>query len=185
MALTTNIRTAVAWGGLLLASTGCKSSGGGSSSRDPIFGGEKIPPQSLPVYGATKKDPLLKGATVTGRSEAMAEPYRPSASTTTAALAGTRPTPESDTLAYDKDRVQGDIVPVAASSAATGDLPDRVRGAGGRMYAPVKLPSGEYEVRCAIPLGTGGAMRAYSATGATQGAAMRELAAQVRADEKR
>jgi hypothetical protein len=171
----------------MLAAAGCKSSGSGSSSssRDPIFGGEKIPPQGLPVYGATKKDPLLKGATSTGRGEAMAEPYRPSSSTTNAALAGTKSTPESDTLAYSKDRAKGEIVPVSASSIVNGDLAERVRNLGGRMYAPVKLPSGEFEVRCAVPIGTGGAMRTYSAIGSTQAAAIRDLQAQIQADEKR
>jgi len=188
MRLKTNICAAIVFGGLILAAGGCKSSGSGSSSgsRDPIFGGEKIPPQSLPVYGATKKDPLMKGATSTGRSEAMADPYRPSPSTTNAALAGAKSTPETDTLAYSKDRPRNEIVPVSASAMSEGgDFGERVRKAGGRMYAPVKLPSGEYEVRCAIPTGSSGTMRSYAAIGATQTSAMRELAVQVRADERR
>lgn len=188
MARKSAYRSAIVLGGLMLAAVGCKSSGSGGSSggsRDPIFGGEKIPAQSLPVYGATKKDPLLKGATSTGRGEAMAEPYRPSASVTNAALAGAKPTPESDTLAYNKDRSKGEIVPVSASSIVNGELAERVRGSGGRMYAPVKLPSGDYEVRCAIPIGAGGAMRTYSAIGSTQAAATRDLQSQIQADAKR
>lgn len=180
------ILSTVVLGSFLLGS-GCKSSSGGGSgsSRDPIFGSEKIPPQGLPVYGATKKDPLMKGATSTGRGEAMAEPYRPSVATTNAALAGAKPTAETDTLAYNKDRSKGDIVPVSASSAVSGELSDRVRALGGRMYAPVKLPSGEYEVRCAVPMGTGGAMRTYSAVGSTQAVAIRDLEKQIQADAKR
>jgi hypothetical protein len=174
-------------GATVLAGAGCKNSGssaGGSSSRDPIFGAaEKIPPQGLPVYGATKKDPLLKGATATSRSEAMAEPYRPNSGVTTAALAGAKPTPESDTLAYNRDRSKGDIVPaIATATYASGDLAERVQKQGGRMYAPVKLRSGDYEVRCAVPINKDGAMRTYSAIASTPEKAMKDLQSQIQAD---
>jgi hypothetical protein len=176
-------------GATMLAGAGCKnsgSSGGSSSSRDPIFGAEKIPPQGLPVYGSTNKDPLLKGVTATSRSDAMAEPYRPNAGVTTAALAGAKPTPESDTLAYNRDRTKPEIVPVSATSTyATGDLAERVQKQGGRMYAPVKLRSGEYEVRCAVPISRDGAMRTYSAIAATPEQATKDLQAQIHADSGR
>lgn len=177
--------TAAVLGASLLSTIGCKSSGssGGSSSRDPIFGAEKIPPQGLPVYGATKKDPLLKGATATSRSSA--EPYRPSASVTTAALAGAKSTPETDTLGFTKDQPKQEIVPVSAVSFGNGDFSDAIRKQGGRVYAPVKLPTGEYELRCAVPLGSGGTMRTYTATGKSQASATRELQAQIQADSGR
>jgi hypothetical protein len=61
---------------------------------------------------------------------------------------------------------------------------EELRRAGGRPFAPVKLPTGDYEFRCTVPLGTTGAMRQYTGIGTSPLAAVTDVYQQVQADRK-
>ena len=180
--------------GASVGSLGCKNREGGLfSGRDPLIGGEKIPPQGVPIdgkdgYGSTgTRDPLLKGSSA---SRDPREPYRPSAEITTAALAGNRPQDDVDSLRMDDRRPTGTkttntIPPVAGNGTTTEQMLDDLRRVGGRVYAPIKLQSGDYEFRCALPRNGSGAMTTFTAVAPTANAAIRDVIEQVRAESKR
>ena len=179
------------------ASVGCKNREGGLfSGRDPLIGGEKIPPQGVPIpgkdgYGSNgTKDPLLKGGTA---SRDPREPYRPSPEITTAALAGTRPQDDYDPLRMEDRRpssTKTTNTPApspapAGTNSTTEQMLDDLRRVGGRVYAPIKLQNGDYEFRCALPRNESGAMTTFTAVGPTANAAIRDVIEQVRAESKR
>ena len=180
--------------GASVGSIGCKNREGGLfSGRDPLIGGEKIPPQGVPIpgkdgYGSNgTKDPLLKGATA---SRDPREPYRPSPEITTAALAGGRSQDDVDPLRMDERRPTGTkttnpITPASSNGSTTEQMLDDLRRVGGRVYAPIKLQSGEYEFRCALPRNESGAMTTFTAVGPTANSAIRDVIEQVRAESKR
>lgn len=180
--------------GASVFASGCKNREGGLfSGRDPLIGGEKIPPPGVPVpgkdgYGSnSKRDPLLKGSSV---SRDPGEPYRPSAEITSAALAGTRPLDDVDPLRMDERRPTGTKLNApAAPNLAVGSTADQMlddlRRIGGRVYAPIKLQSGEYEFRCALPRNESGALTTFTGVAPTANAAIRDVIEQVRAESKR
>ena len=174
--------------------TGCKNREGGLfSGRDPLIGGEKIPPQSVPTHGRegygsnATKDPLLKGSTA---SRDPREPYRPSAEITSAALAGTRPNDDFDPLRMDERRSSGtklaNLTSPALNVGSTAEqMLDDLRRIGGRVYAPIRLQTGDYEFRCALPRNDSGAMTTFTGVAPTANAAIRDVIEQVRAESKR
>ena len=131
------------------------------------------------------RDPLLKGTT------ASREPYRPSADVTSAALAGSRPSDEFDNLKMDEppprrgNENRNRHNRRNPRGGQHDQMLDELRKIGGRIYAPVKLPSGEYEFRCALPRNDSGALTTFTGTGSTQTAAVRDVFEQVRSDKNR
>ncbi len=128
-----------AWAGAFAAAlAGCRSSGGYAdrgggetggtlTSRDPLLGGTRIPPQNLPVpgkdgYGSReRRDPLLgsptgrdDGSERAGKADgggsasrgAGKEPFRPGPGTTNAALAGAL-VPDDTELSIGERRTPG------------------------------------------------------------------------------
>ena len=180
--------------GVSVGAAGCKNREGGLfSGRDPLIGGEKIPPQGVPIpgkdgYGSNgTRDPLLKGASA---SRDPREPYRPSAEITSAALAGHRRQDDVDPLRMEERHPTGTKLSVPATPAPAGgstteQMLDDLRRVGGRVYAPIKLTSGDYEFRCALPRNETGAMTTFTAVGPTANAAIRDVIEQIRAESKR
>ncbi len=174
--------------GCIASFTGCKNREGGLfSGRDPLIGGEKIPPQGVPAHGHAARDPLLKGSTA---SRDPREPYRPSSEMTSAALAGARPQDDIDTLRMDDRRPSGTKsalpkapAPVGGSTAE--QMLDDLRRIGARVYAPIKLQTGDYEFRAALPRNDSGAMTTFTGVAPTANAAIRDVIEQVRAESKR
>lgn len=168
--------------------SGCKNREGGLfSGRDPLIGGEKIPPQGLPTQGNAARDPLLKGSTA---SRDAREPYRPSAEITSAALAGMRPQDDVDPLRMDERRPTGTklanpVSPTLSVGNSTEQMMDDLRRIGARVYAPIKLQSGDYEFRAALPRNESGAMTTFTGIAPTANAAIRDVIEQVRAESKR
>ena len=197
------IRFRFRWGLVLLAplcALGCKGNGdraGGllPRNRDPLMGADRIPPAGVPMpgkdgsYGAATRDPLFKG-TAASRSGTK-EPFRLTEEFTPAAMA-VRGTDHADPLVIDDRRptatpTGGGGVRPAAGAVPAGNweqLADELRRIGGKPFAPIKLPGGEYEFRCAVPLDTTGAMRQYTGVGATPLAAVTDAYEQVRAERK-
>ena len=177
-----------------IGSFGCKGREGGLfGGRDPLIGGERIPPQGVPIpgkdgYGSNgTRDPLLKGSSA---SRDPREPYRPGAEITTAALAGNRLQDDVDPLRMDERRPAGTktsipSTPSSGNGSTTEQMLDDLRRIGGRVYAPIKLQSGDYEFRCALPRNESGAMTTFTAVGPTANAAIRDVIEQVRAESKR
>ncbi len=173
---------------------GCKNRDGGLfSGRDPLIGGEKIPPQGVPIpgrdgYGSNGvKDPLLKGSSA---SRDPREPYRPTADMTSAALAGSRPSDDYDPLRIDDRRTTGTktttpSVPTLSSGSTADQMMDDLRRVGGRVYAPIRLQNGDYEFRCALPRNESGALTTFTGVAPTANAAIRDVIEQVRAESKR
>ena len=180
--------------GAIVSSTGCKSRDGGLfTGRDPLIGGEKIPPPGVPIpgrdgYGSNGvKDPLLKGSSA---SRDPREPYRPTAEMTSAALAGSRPSDDYDPLRMDDRRAPGSKTTApSAPSLSTGSTADQMmddlRRVGGRVYAPIRLQSGDYEFRCALPRNESGALTTFTGVAPTANGAIRDVIEQVRAENKR
>lgn len=185
---------------LLLGTAGCKGDGertGGllPRSRDPLMGADRIPPAGVPSapgrdrsYGSTPRDPLFTGPTAS-TAGATKEPFRLTEDFTPAAMS-VRGTDHADPLVID-DRRPGAVPtggrggrPGAVSGGGWEQLVDELRRIGGKPFAPVKLPSGEYEFRCGVPLDTSGAMRQYTGIGATPLAAVNDVYQQVRAERK-
>lgn len=182
-----------------LCALGCRSDGerGGllGRTRDPILGTERIPPAGVPIpgrdkYGAAPRDPLFKAPTVSRNKSDSYEPFRLTEDFTPAALTA-RGTGFADPLVIDDRRPKGsppagDVRPVAGTSPAGTweQLADELRRVGGKPFAPVKTPAGDYEFRCAVPLDTTGAMRQYTGIGGTPLAAVTDVYEQVRADRK-
>lgn len=182
-------------------SAGCRGDGDRAGllprNRDPLMGADRIAPQNVPIpgkdgYGAAPRDPLFKGP-VAGNA-GNREPFRLNENFTPAAMAA-RGTDHTEPLIIDDRR--GVAVPTGNSGIrpAVGAIPagpagtweqmvDELRRAGGRPFAPVKLPTGDYEFRCTVPLGTTGAMRQYTGIGATPLAAVTDVYGQVRAEGK-
>jgi hypothetical protein len=211
--LTPAVAAAVCAAALL---AGCRSSDGllgrksgpeGSlTSRDPLLGGTRIPPQNLPVpgkdgYGAReKKDPLLgapagrdgageragqgdaKGSA--SRGPTKDEPFRPGPGTTNAALAG-HLVPD-DTLSIGDRRTPGK----AAGRPAPRDggpefelVADELRRCGATVEPAARAGDG-FEVRASVPLDGPGLIRQYTGAGPTPAAAARQVLDQVKSDRK-
>ena len=181
-----------------LAVVGCRGDGDRVGllprSRDPLMGTDRIPPPGVPVpgkegYGSSSRDPLMKGPTASRTGSGDREPFRLNENFTPAALAS-RGTPSDDPLLIDDRRPKAS--PTGAVIPAVGAVPsgnwetvaDQLRKMGGRPYAPVKLPTGEYEFRCGVPIDTTGAMRSYTGVGATPLAAATDVFEQVKAERK-
>lgn len=184
---------------LLLA--GCRGDGDRAGllprNRDPLMGADRIAPQNVPIpgkdgYGAAPRDPLFKGPIAS--TSGSREPFRLNENFTPAAMAA-RSTDHTEPLIIDDRR--GAAVPTgsggvrpavgAISAGPTGSweqMVEELRRAGGRPFAPVKLPTGDYEFRCTVPLGTTGAMRQYTGIGTTPLAAVTDVYGQVQADRK-
>jgi hypothetical protein len=187
---------------LLLAAgaTGCRGDGERSGglfprSRDPLMGADRIPPAGVPIpgkdgaYGAAPRDPLFKSPTAS-RAGAK-EPFRLTEDFTPAAMSA-RGSDHTEPLIIDDRRPtavptgNSGVRPASGTGPAGGweQLADELRRIGGKPFAPVKLPSGEYEFRCSVPIDTSGAMRQYTGVGPTPLAAVTDLYEQVRAERK-
>lgn len=183
-----------------LCALGCRGDGDRAGlfprTRDPLLGTERIPPAGVPIpgkdrYGAAPRDPLFTSPTASTAGSPAKEPFRLTEDFTPAALTA-RGTEYADQLVIDDRRPRGipvgsDGVRPAVAAVPAGSweqLADELRRVGGKPFAPVKLPGGEYEFRCSIPLNTTGAMRQYTGTGATPLAAVTDVYEQVRADRK-
>jgi len=186
-----------------LCALGCRGDGTGDRAgglfprtRDPLMGTERIPPAGVPIpgrdrYGAAPRDPLFKSPTASTAGSAAKEPFRLTEDFTPAALTA-RGTEFADPLIIDDRRPRavplgGEGVRPAAASVPSGSweqLVDELRRVGGKPFAPIKLPGGDYEFRCSIPLNTTGAMRQYTGVGATPLAAVTNVYEQVRAERK-
>ncbi len=192
---TPRIRTLLLLGVAVLAvPTGCKNREGGLfSGRDPLIGGEKIPPQGVPIpgrdgYGKTStRDPLLKGSSA---SRDPREPYRPSAEVTSAALAGIKPQDDFDPLRMEERRPVGTktanpAAPAPNSNSSAEAMMDDLRRIGGRVYGPIRLQNGDFEFRCALPRNETGALTTFTGVAPTANAAIRDVIEQIRAESKR
>ncbi len=175
--------------GCIAPFTGCKNRDGGLfSGRDPLIGGEKIPPPGVPIPGRhAARDPLLKGSSA---SRDPREPYRPSAEMTSAALAGSRSHDDVDPLRMEERRPTGSktsapVSPTLNAGSSAEQMLDDLRRIGARVYAPIRLQTGEYEFRAALPRNDSGAMTTFTGVAPTANAAIRDVIEQVRAESKR
>lgn len=182
---------------------GCRSDGDRAGllprDRDPLMGADRIAPQNVPIpgrdgYGAAPRDPLFKGPIASRNKVESREPFRLTEDFTPAAMAA-RGTDHTEPLIIDDRRPTGVPTGSGAVRPAVAAIPagpvgsweqmvEELRRAGGRPFAPVKLPTGDYEFRCTVPLGTTGAMRQYTGIGASPLAAVTDVYQQVQADRK-
>jgi hypothetical protein len=194
--------------------------GGGDGDQmarnDPLFG-TRIPPQNLPIpgkdsYGAREKADPLYGAPASrdGRDEQASkgsgkgsasrgprfgkEPYRPSAETTNAALAGHLQPDDSEMSIGDRRPVavpasiRGPVPLTPKDSSDTGgptldQIEAELRKYGGQLGRATR-EGGQYVVRCDVTLDPDqpGLIRSYTGAGVTPTAAARQVLDQVRGD---
>lgn len=170
------------------------SRGSDVASRDPLFGGRLIPKQDIPIPGksdlAESKDPLLRAGSA---SNDRREPFRLGPENTSAALAGK---PRDDVPAIDdrpgsNNAGRGPVPfakrtdgPLTASIPNVDNQLDDLRRMGAKFGSPTKDANGEYVFSAEVTLATDGPTRRYEGAGTSPGAAVQQVAEQIKSDRK-
>jgi hypothetical protein len=170
------------------------SRGSDVASRDPLFGGRLIPKQDIPIPGksdlAESKDPLLRAGSA---SNDRREPFRLGPENTSAALAGK---PRDDVPAID-DRPSSNNAgrgpvpftkrndgPIAASIPNVDNQLDELRRMGAKFASPTRDANGAYTFSAEVMLTADGPTRRYEGAGTSPGAAVQQVADQIKSDRK-
>ena len=170
------------------------SHSGDVASRDPLFGGRLIPKQDIPIPGksdlAGSKDPLLRAGSA---SNDRREPFRLGPENTSAALAGK---PRDDVPAIDdrpgsNNAGRGPVPftkrndgPLTASIPNVDNQLDDLRRMGAKFGSPTKDANGDYTFSAEVTLTTDGPTRRYEGAGTSPGAAVQQVAEQIKSDRK-